>query len=127
MSGTTSVADGAPERERGAATVLVVAMAAVLCFVTVGLAAAGGLVVAQRRAQAAADLASLAAAGALSDHGSGCDAAASVAERNRATLVSCVVDGQEATVTVIVPGPRWPGRRVEVTAQARAGPGRVGS
>lgn len=118
----TGAARRAGRTEEGAATVLVVVMAGILCFVTVGLGAASGLVVAQRRAQAAADLASLAAAAALSDRGRGCDAAASSAERNRARLVSCEVDGQEATVTVVVPGPRWPGRRVEVTAQARAGP-----
>ena len=37
--------------DRGSATVLVVAMAGVLMFVLLGLAAAGGLVTAQRRAQ----------------------------------------------------------------------------
>jgi len=48
----------------GAATILVVAMAGVLMFVLVGLSAAAGLVTAQRRAQAAADLAALAGAAA---------------------------------------------------------------
>ena len=57
------VRNGAGTRgDRGGATVLVVAMAGVLMFVMGGLAAAGGLVTAQRRAQAAADLAALAGA-----------------------------------------------------------------
>ena len=38
--------------DAGSATVLVVAMAGVLLFVMAGLAAVGGLVTAQRRAQA---------------------------------------------------------------------------
>lgn len=109
--------------ERGAATVLVVAMAGVLCFVMIGLAAASGLVVAQRRAQAAADLAALAAAGALADGGDACASAASTATSNGAALLGCDVAGREATVVVVVPGPQWPGREVRVTAEARAGPG----
>ena len=65
--------------ERGAATILVVAMAGVLMFVMTGLAAAGGLVTAQRRAQAAADLAALAGASHLDE---ACAEAGEVAAAN---------------------------------------------
>lgn len=112
--------------ERGAATVLVVAMAGVLAFVMAGLAAAGGLVTAQRRAQAAADLAALAGAGALVDVGSSvdpCGVAARVAGANAAVLDACAPDGLTIRVTVSVDGPDVPWRDVRVTADARAGPG----
>jgi secretion/DNA translocation related TadE-like protein len=100
--------------------VLVVAMAGVLLLVTVGLSAAGGLVTAQRRAQAAADLAALAAATSPS---AACDAAARIATANGATLAGCRVVGRDVTVEVSVAGPDVPWRRVRVTAEARAGPG----
>jgi secretion/DNA translocation related TadE-like protein len=106
--------------ERGAATILVVAMAGVLMFVMTGLAAAGGLVTAQRLAQAAADLAALAAASRLDD---ACVAAQEVAAANAAALGACRVDGRDVTVEVSVPGPRVPWRDVRVSAEARAGPG----
>ena len=112
--------------ESGAATVLVVAMAGVLMFVMVGLAAVGGLVTAQRRAQAAADLAALAGASALAGvRGSAdaCAAAARVAGSNAAALDACTPDGRTVRVTVSVDGPDVPWREVRVSAEARAGPG----
>ena len=105
--------------ERGAATVLVVAMAGVLMFVMTGLAAAGGLVVAQRQAQAAADLAALAGGSHLAE---ACARAAEVAAANAARLAGCRLEVDEVTVSVTVPGPRVPWRKVVVTAEARAGP-----
>ena len=105
--------------ERGAATVLVVAMAGVLMFVMTGLAAAGGLVTAQRRAQAAADLAALAGASRLDD---ACGRAGEVAAANAAVLKACRLDGDDVIVEVSVAGPRVPWRDVRVTAEARAGP-----
>ena len=112
--------------ERGGATVLVAAMSGVLLFVTVGLAAAGGLVTAQRRAQAAADLAALAGASALaaaSGPTDACAAAGRVAAANAAGLDACTPDGRAVRVTVSVPGPDVPWREVRVSAEARAGPG----
>lgn len=106
--------------DRGAATVLVVAMAGVLMFVMTGLAAVGGLVTAQRRAQAAADLAALAGATYLDD---ACATARDVAIANSAALDACRVDGGDVSVEVSVAGPRVPWRDVRVTAEARAGPG----
>jgi secretion/DNA translocation related TadE-like protein len=110
--------------DAGAATVVVVAMAGVLMFVMVGLGAAGGLVVAQRRAQAAADLTALAGARATGD---ACVEAGRVAAANEATLDQCRPDGEELSVVVSVRGPDLPWasswRQVRVTAEARAGPG----
>jgi secretion/DNA translocation related TadE-like protein len=105
--------------DRGGATVLVVAMAGLLMFVMTGLAAAGGLVTAQRRAQAAADLAALAGASTPDD---ACARAGEVAAANAAALEACRLDGDEVTVEVSVAGPRVPWRDVRVTAEARAGP-----
>lgn len=110
--------------DAGAATVVVVAMAGVLMFVMVGLGAAGGLVVAQRRAQAAADLSALAGA---TTTGDACAEAGRVAAANEATLDRCRLDGEEVSLVVSVPGPDlpWASRwsQVRVTAEARAGPG----
>ena len=91
-------------------------------FVLVGLSAVSGLVTAQRRAQAAADLAAL--AGAAVPHGDGgCAAAARISAANGAALTACSTLAREVRVRVTVPGPQWPGRRVLVSAEARAGPG----
>jgi secretion/DNA translocation related TadE-like protein len=121
------VRNGAGARgDGGGATVLVVAMAGVLMFVMVGLAGAGGLVTAQRRAQAAADLTALAGASALADVGGptdACAAAGRVAGRNAAVLDACTADGEAIRITVSVAGPDVPWREVRVTAEARAGPG----
>lgn len=106
--------------EGGSATVLVVAMAGVLMFVLVGLAAVSGLVTAQRRAQAAADLAAL---GGAAEPADACATAGRIAAANTAVLDGCTVDGSEVTVVVSVAGPHLPGRRVRVSAEARAGPG----
>lgn len=107
--------------EQGAATVLVVAMAGVLMFVTAALGVTGGLVTAQRRAQAAADLAALAGADALDDDA--CRTARRLARANGAALDVCEVHGFEVRVSVSVPGPTLPGRDLRVSAEARAGPG----
>ena len=88
-------------------------------FVMTGLAAAGGLVTAQRRAQAAADLAALAGASHLDDP---CGSASRVATANAVRLDACWVDGDDVTVAVSVAGPRVPWREVRITAEARAGP-----
>lgn len=109
-------------RERGAATVLVVALASVVMVVGVALAGATGLVVAHRRAQAAADLAALGAAEWLRRGPEPCGVAAEVAERNGARLRACVVRAGDVHVSVGVAAPGavpWP---VELTGRARAGP-----
>jgi secretion/DNA translocation related TadE-like protein len=105
--------------DHGGATILVVAMAGVLMFVTVGLAAVGGLVIAQRRAQAAADLAALGAASVLDR---ACQEADGIAAANTAVLDGCQVDGDEVRVTVSVGTVSAFWREVRVSAEARAGP-----
>lgn len=98
-------------------------MAGVLVFVLIGLSAVGGLLTAQRSAQAAADLAALAGAASAQGGGDGCAEAARISNANGAALSSCSATGRVVWVQVSVPGPQWPGRRVDVTAEARAGPG----
>lgn len=118
--------DDVDATQRGAATVLTVAMAGVLLLAGTAAAGLSALVVDHRRAQAAADLAALAAA-AQSGQGSGptpapCTTAARVASANGATLRSCRRVGPDVVVAVAVQGPRWFGRQDDLTASARAGP-----
>jgi secretion/DNA translocation related TadE-like protein len=108
--------------ERGAATVLVVAILGLLLFVGAALGAVGALVRAHRSAQSAADLAALAGAAALARGEDPCPAAAAVAAANGATTTSCAPDGREVRVAVEVSGPRWLGQGADPTAEARAGP-----
>jgi secretion/DNA translocation related TadE-like protein len=108
--------------ERGAATVLVVALLGLLLFVGAALGVVGALVQAHRVAQSAADLAALAAASALARGEDPCSAAASVAAANGAEAVRCAPDGLEVRVGVRVTGPRWLGQAADLDAEARAGP-----
>ena len=103
--------------DRGVGTVLAVALAGVLLLVGVALAEVTGLVVEHRRAQAAADLAALAAAG------GDCSAAAPVAEANGARLVACTPTGHDVVVEVSVAVDGWLGPDATLGARARAGPG----
>ncbi len=122
--------------ERGAGSVLVLTVVAVLL-----LAFGAGLVVADlygtgSRARTGADLAALAAAGrAAGGSGAACAQAAAVARANGTELVSCRVGGtQPFDVDVVVAahpaGPllsaarRWGYAPPEVRARALAGPAR---
>ncbi len=98
-------------------------MIAVLVTVTVGGSYVGAAVIARHRAQAAADLAALAAAGHLATgDDAACGQASRIAEAMHTRVVGCVVDGLDVVVTVdarVALG-RWgvgPAR-----AGARAGP-----
>jgi secretion/DNA translocation related TadE-like protein len=104
--------------------VLAVALLAFLLLVTAALGVVAAIVVAHRRAQAAADLAALAGATALQRAADACDQAGSVATANHARLSACRVAGQDVIVTVQVDGPHWLGQRGSLSAMARAGPGR---
>jgi secretion/DNA translocation related TadE-like protein len=76
-------------------------MMAVLIAVTVGGLYLGAAVIARHRAQAAADLASLAAAGRLADGtDAACAQASRVAHAMRTTVTRCVVDELDVVVTV---------------------------
>jgi secretion/DNA translocation related TadE-like protein len=89
--------------------------------VAVTLALVAAATVARHRAQAAADLAALAAAlRAWDGETAACARAAEMTARNGARLVACGLDGFDAVVTVEVPAgvSRWGLAR----ASARAGP-----
>jgi secretion/DNA translocation related TadE-like protein len=94
----------------------------ILVFLALVVAGAVALVDAHRRAQAAADLAALAGAGALQAGRDSCVAAADVAGRNHARLTGCVIDGDDVVVEVAVPAPRVLGSVPDLPARARAGP-----
>lgn len=108
--------------EGGFATVVTLCLLAVLVFLTLVAAGAVALVDAHRRAQAAADLAALAAAGAHEQGRDPCAAAADVAGRNHARLAGCVVRDQDVVVEVAVPAPAALGPVPDLSGRARAGP-----
>jgi secretion/DNA translocation related TadE-like protein len=99
-------------------------MMAVLLAVTVGCAYLGSAVVARHRAQAAADLAALAAAGDLAGGvPAACAHAIAVAEAMNTKVAQCSVTGLD--VVVVVEMTAALGRLGAGTARAvaRAGPG----
>ena len=107
--------------QRGAATVTALALVAVLGAVAVVLAVGAGLFVEHRRAQAAADLAALAGAGAVVE-GDACAAATETAGRNGAELTSCEVLDRDVRVVVAVRRSYPGGWEAVVEGVARAGP-----
>jgi len=114
-----------PRRVRGdggAASLLVVACLALLLLVGCALGVVAAMVRAHRSAQAAADLAALAAAEAHQRGSPACPAAADVATANGATLDACETAGDDVLVRVTVPGPHWLGQQADLSAEARAGP-----
>lgn len=111
-----------PREERGAATLIVLALSGLLMFVGLALAGVAAIVLAQRSAQAAADLAALAGAVAGASGVDPCGEAEAIATANGATLIDCRLVGRAVTVEVMVAGPRMVDRRYDVTAEARAGP-----
>lgn len=111
--------------DSGSASVLAAAMVAVLLCVTCGGIYLGAVVVARHRAQAAADLAAVAAAMALpAGAAPACEHAAGVARKMRADDIGCQVHDLDVSVTVEVAvlAPWGAGR---ARAAARAGPGPV--
>ena len=102
---------------------LAVAMIAVLVALTAGGVYLGSAVIARHRAQAAADLAALAAATHIADGATAaCAQASALAHAMHSTVAQCVVEGLDVLVTVDSPvtvgrlgvGP--------ARASARAGP-----
>ena len=80
--------------DRGSATLVAVAMVAVLLAITVACVYLGSAVTARHRAQAAADLAALAAAGRLAQGAdAACAHAVAVAVAMQATVADCALDG----------------------------------
>ena len=113
--------------QRGVAAPFVVSLAALVLALAVLGGGLGRLLIDQRRASSAADLAALAGAGALQRGEDGCVAAVRTAVRNRAELVSCTVTGDQVQVRAAVQLTGMTGllRLLEgqsVEAVARAGP-----
>jgi secretion/DNA translocation related TadE-like protein len=108
--------------QRGAATVLVLAMAGVLTLLGAALAVVMAMVVAHRVAQSAADLAALAGAREVALGRDGCTSAADIAAANRARVTACSVVGHDVQVEVEVTGPHWLGQSADLAARSRAGP-----
>ncbi|MGH3675804.1 MAG: Rv3654c family TadE-like protein [Mycobacterium sp.] len=100
--------------DRGSATLVAVAVMAVLLAVTVGGFYIGSAVIARHRAQAAADLAALAAAARLpAGSDAACGEASAIADAMGVAVADCVADGLDVVVTIAA-GP--------ARAAARAGP-----
>lgn len=93
--------------EEGSGTVLALAIIAALLVLTVVIAGLIGVVSANRRASAAADLSALAAADAYRGltEGDPCAVAAELAERHGAHLESCTFPDRPETVEVTVAVP----------------------
>ncbi|WP_281241804.1 Rv3654c family TadE-like protein [Actinomyces ruminicola] len=110
--------------ERGSGTVMVLGIIAVVLCLGLG---ATGLIQAQAaggRARSAADLAALAGATALTSvfaPADPCATAQRVARANGAELGACTINGEDVTVTVVVPT-RILGIPRRAEAAARAGP-----
>lgn len=109
--------------QRGSAVPLVVAALALLATVTLLIAGLGGALIGQRRAETAADLAALAGAQAASRGGDACAAAARAAGLNGAVLRRCTREGSDVWVQTLGRTAGLFGRRLTVTASAKAGPG----
>lgn len=113
------------QSEEGSGTVLALAIIAALLVLTVVIAGFIGVVSANRRASAAADLSALAAADAYRGltEGDPCTVAAELAERHGAHLESCTFPDRpetvEVTVAVPVAGPM--GALGPARVRARAG------
>lgn len=111
------------DSERGSATLVAVAMMAVLLAFAAGIGMAGAAVVARHRAQSAADLSALAAAGRVgSGAQSACAWASSVAAANRSRVTGCTVIELDAVVNVDVPVALGRFGTATAHAVARAGP-----
>ena len=108
--------------ERGAVTLLTVAMAGVLLLLGSALGVVAAMVAAHRAAQSAADLAALAGATAAQRGMDACAAAAVIARRNGAVLLACDAAAATVTVSVRVDGPHWLGQQADLEARSRAGP-----
>lgn len=115
--------------ERGGATVLVLVFVTVLVCLAVAGVVAGGVLVGQRRAAAAADLTALAAAESLGPRGgtalggaTACEQAVRVGEANGARLTDCLVEGREVSVELTVEVPTLFGSTWSIPGRARAGP-----
>ena len=107
--------------ECGSATPFAIACLGLLVLVAAALGMTTAMVRAHRQAQAAADLAALAAAGYVG-RGDPCAVGDGVAAANGARVTSCAVAGRDVRIRVEVEGPHWLGQQADLGAEARAGP-----
>jgi secretion/DNA translocation related TadE-like protein len=114
----------APDRDRGAGSVLGVAVVGALVCLTAMLVPLYSVLVHKQALAGAADAAALAAADARVGilAGEPCDLARTVAQANGAALASCALDGLVVTVSVTAPLAGF-----AVAASATAGPPETGS
>ncbi|MFJ4656388.1 Rv3654c family TadE-like protein [Nocardia sp. NPDC088792] len=109
--------------DEGAVTVTACLVLVAVLAITVLAAQVGVAVTGRHRAQAAADLAALAAAGDLdSGTAAACGQAAEIGRRMGVRLMTCVPDGWDVTVEVVGRVELGPMGVREVRARARAGP-----
>lgn len=110
-------------RDRGAATMLVAGAIAAVTTLMLVVLWLGVAVVTRHRAESAADLAALAAAGAAtSGERAACDKARWVTDRMAVELRSCQLDGWDALVEVVAVPPGALSGFGSAAARARAGP-----
>ena len=125
MRWRTATADRETHRDdRGASTVLLLSVVAVVLALTVGGLVLVSVVVASHHARLAADLGSLAGASAIQDGLSpaqACGVAQQVAHANGAAPQGCTVTGEDLDLRVTVRAALWPEPAV---ARGRAGPRR---
>ena len=122
----------ARDDERGLAAPVVVVLTGLLVVVSLLGACLCRLLVDQRRAASAADLAALAAAAAVQRGLEPCGAAREATLHNTAVLVSCSVTGEQVVVRAAVESSVPAGllgrsRAVSLEAEAHAGPVTAGS
>lgn len=109
--------------DRGSATIWAVAAMAALLAVAVVVLQLGTAVATRHRAEAAADLAALAAAShAVSGPEQACDQARRVVSAMGGELVRCELHGWDAVVVVSVAGPAVVAELGAARGRARAGP-----
>ncbi|MEV0949729.1 Rv3654c family TadE-like protein [Promicromonospora sp. NPDC050249] len=109
--------------ERGAGTVLVLGVIAVILVLAFGIAALGAAQNARGAAQAAADLGALAGATALRDGFDPCGTARTAVARNGAALAVCEELGGGVVRVVVTRAAAGPGGALGAArASARAGP-----
>jgi secretion/DNA translocation related TadE-like protein len=111
------------DRERGAVSVVMLAVLVAALVLAAGAARLGGALIGRARAEAAADAAALAAADRLA-LGGGAAAARAAATRtavsNDARLVSCECVGASAAVVVEIDVPAWGALFGPVRGRAKA-------
>lgn len=112
-----------PDRDRGSASIWLLGLTSVLVLTVVAAVLAGSAMVLRHRANAAADLAALAAAtAAIEGRDAACALAADVAAGMGAELTECALDGFVAAVAVATSADLGVVGTVAAEARARAGP-----